>query len=104
MLEYDEETYDTFKSSYSSGYAKGLMEGILIGKFNILKNLTKEYTDNQIRGIDPVEGEENSLLRFWKNSEKGDLLEFYRKYESISSKQLMNRYIAESEYLPWRGF
>ena len=73
--------------------------GVVTVKFLVLKALTEKYTDNQIKGLDPVEGDEIKIGKFWNNNR--DLLDFYRKYESLNEKQLMKRYIAESEYLPW---
>lgn len=104
MLEYDDKTSRDFNSFYSRGYAEGFMIGRLSSKFRILKSLTKKYTDNQINGIDPVEGDDATLIKFLNRSVNvnNDLLDFYHKYESLNEDQLIKRYIAESEYLPWR--
>ncbi len=104
MLEYDDETYSNFNSIFSDGYAEGFMTGRLSPMFHILKGLTKEFTDNQIKGKDAAEGGDVSLLKFWIEANKDDMLDFYRRYESLNENQLTKRYIAESEYLPWRGF
>lgn len=102
MLEYDEETEEKYYSAYSQGFAIGFAEGRLISTFRMLKLLTKRYTDNQIRGLEPAEDDNNALLEIWSTSDRSELLDFYRKYESFSEKRLVNQYIAESEYLPWR--
>ena len=71
---------------------------------SLLKMLTKDFTDNQIRGLEPAEGDKSKFLKFWNTSDRNNLLDFYRKYENLSEKRLVNRYIAESEYLRWRSF
>ena len=103
MLEYDDKTEIRSNSIFSREYAIGVAEGRIISKFNILKMLTKDYTDNQIRGLEPAEGDKSEFLKFWNTSDRNNLLDFYRKYENLSEERLVNRYIAESEYLPWRS-
>lgn len=104
MLEYDDETERRSNSIFNRGYAIGVAEGRIISKFNILKMLTKDFTDNQIRGLEPAEGDKATFIKFWNTSDRNNILDFYRKYENLSEKRLVNRYIAESEYLPWRSF
>ena len=103
MLEYDDEAERRSNNVFSQGYAIGVAEGRIIVKFNILKMLTKDFTDNQIRGLEPAEGDKANFIKFWNTSDRSNLLDFYRKYENLSEKRLVNRYIAESEYLPWRS-
>lgn len=64
MLEYDEEIEQRSNSLYGQGFAIGLAEGRLEVMFKILKDLTKKYTDNQIRGLEPAEGAILSNLRY----------------------------------------
>ena len=104
MLEYDDEIERISNSVFSRGYTIGVAEGRIICKFNILKMLTKDYTDNQIRGLEPAEWDKATFIKFWNTSDRNNILDFYRKYENLSEKRLVNRYIAESEYLPWRSF
>lgn len=101
MLEYDDEIEQRSNSLYGQGFAIGLAEGRLGVMFEILKDLTKKYTDNQIRGLEPAEGDDATLLKRWNDNDFCNLLDFYRKYENFSVKRLVKQYIAESEYLPW---
>ncbi len=104
MLEYDEQTEQRSNSFYRQGFALGYAESNLFVKFRMIKALTKEYTDDQIRSNEPTEGDHSTLLKMWDNSDLCNILDFYRKYENLSEKRLVKRYIAESEYLPWRSF
>ncbi len=103
MLEYDENTTgESRNSAFNQGFAVGVAEGRIIEKFIILKLLTKKFTDNQIRGLEPAEGDNATLLKIFNTPDRTNLLDFYRKYENFSKNRLIKRYIAESEYLPWR--
>lgn len=104
MLEYDEKTEEMSNSLYGWGFAIGFAEGGLISTFHLLKILTEKFTDNQIRGLEPAEGDKAGLLQLFTESDRCNLLDFYRKYESFSERRLVKRYISESEYLPWRSF
>ncbi len=104
MLEYDDKTEERSNSAFGQGFAIGFAEGRIISTFRILKILTKNFTDNQIRGLEPAEGDKTTLLEIWSTSYRSNLLDFYRKYENFSEERLIKRYIAESEYLPWRSF
>lgn len=104
MLEYDEKTEERSNSAFGQGFAIGVAEGRIISKFRILRILIEDFTDNQIRGLEPVKGDNTRLHKIWNTSDRIHLLDFYRKYENLSEKSLVTRYIAESEYLPWRSF
>ncbi len=101
MLEYDEKTYQENYSPFGQGYAIGVAESIVGIKFRKVRRLTKKYTDNQLRGLEPIEGDKDKPLIFKNASEVSDFLDLYRKYENYDEKRFFKRYIAESEYLPW---
>ena len=104
MLEYDEKTYNEINSPYKSSYNTGIMLGSLSIKIYMLKILTKKYTDEQILRAELNEDDSTILIKKWNKTELADLLDFYHKYETLNEDQLSNRYIAESEHLPWSGF
>ena len=102
MLEYDDEVCRIYSSYYRRSYARGFLTGYLSAKFHIMRKFMKKYTNKQLLGIDAVEGDHSGLLNIWNEDGKEELLTFFHKYESLSDDQLVDRYIVESEYLPWR--
>ena len=102
MLEYDDEISRKSNSIYYLRYTEGFSIGLQSTTIHFMRRLMKKYTDNQILGVEPVAEEDKALIEVCDENRKEELLNFIHKYERFNDDQLAERYIAETEYLPWR--
>ncbi len=102
MLEYDDEISRNNTSIYYQRYTEGFSIGLQSTVIHFMRSLMKKYTDNQILGKDPVTEDDKLLIKVCEKNRKEELLNFIHKYERFNDEQLAERYIYETEFLPWR--
>lgn len=95
MLEYD----DAFeRDEYYMGFQHGYQAMIL----DTFRELYSDISFEQIMEISCETPQLKGFISRYTREHLIFLYEFINKYNGLSNKMLAKRYIAESEYLPWR--